>query len=67
MKCVVTGAAGFIGSHLCGIWPTATVTGIGCFTDYYPRLKSSCLLFAASRATFAANSISRSASHPKWS
>jgi len=36
---LVTGAAGFIGSHLCrrllrdGYW----VTGVDCFTDYYPR------------------------------
>jgi nucleoside-diphosphate-sugar epimerase len=39
MKALITGAAGFIGSHLttalldCG----AEVTGIDCFTDYYPR------------------------------
>lgn len=39
MKCLVTGAAGFIGSRLClrlheeGF----SVTGIDCFTDYYPR------------------------------
>jgi len=38
-RAVVTGAAGFIGSHLCerlladGWW----VTGVDCFTDYYPR------------------------------
>lgn len=39
MQCLVTGAAGFIGSRLClrlheeGF----SVTGIDCFTDYYPR------------------------------
>ncbi len=39
MNCLVTGAAGFIGSRLClrlhkeGF----SVTGIDCFTDYYPR------------------------------
>jgi len=39
MKCVVTGAAGFIGSHLCErlLADGHTVTGIDCFTDYYPR------------------------------
>lgn len=40
MKCLVTGAAGFIGSHLCerllrdGHW----VRGIDCFVPYYPRI-----------------------------
>ena len=39
MKALVTGAAGFIGSHLCEAlldkgWQ---VTGLDCFTDYYPR------------------------------
>jgi nucleoside-diphosphate-sugar epimerase len=39
MKALVTGAAGFIGSHLSGAlldrgWQ---VTGLDCFTDYYPR------------------------------
>jgi nucleoside-diphosphate-sugar epimerase len=40
MKCVVTGAAGFIGSHLSGslLDLGAEVVGIDCFTDYYPRL-----------------------------
>jgi len=39
MKCVVTGAAGFIGSHLCErlLADGHSVTGIDCFTDYYPR------------------------------
>jgi nucleoside-diphosphate-sugar epimerase len=39
MKALVTGAAGFIGSHLCErlIADGATVIGIDCFTDYYPR------------------------------
>ena len=39
MKCLVTGAAGFFGSHLCErlLEDGHTVTGIDCFTDYYPR------------------------------
>ena len=39
MRCVVTGAAGFIGSHLCErlLADGHTVTGVDCFTDYYPR------------------------------
>jgi UDP-glucose 4-epimerase len=39
MKALVTGAAGFIGSHLAErlIEAGAAVTGIDCFTDYYPR------------------------------
>jgi nucleoside-diphosphate-sugar epimerase len=39
MKAVVTGAAGFIGSHLSAalLDAGATVTGIDSFTDYYPR------------------------------
>ena len=39
MKAVVTGAAGFIGSHLSAalLESGATVTGIDCFTDYYAR------------------------------
>lgn len=39
MKALVTGAAGFIGSHLAErlIEAGATVTGLDCFTDYYPR------------------------------
>jgi nucleoside-diphosphate-sugar epimerase len=39
MNAVVTGAAGFIGSHLSAalLESGATVTGIDCFTDYYPR------------------------------
>ena len=39
MKALVTGVAGFIGSHLAetllaGGWE---VTGVDAFTDYYPR------------------------------
>ena len=39
MKALVTGAAGFIGSHLSErlVGTGATVVGIDCFTDYYPR------------------------------
>jgi UDP-glucose 4-epimerase len=39
MKAVVTGAAGFIGSHLSAalLDSGATVTGIDCFSDYYAR------------------------------
>jgi UDP-glucose 4-epimerase len=39
MKCIVTGVAGFIGSHLAErlIKLGYDVLGIDCFTDYYPR------------------------------
>lgn len=39
MKALVTGAAGFIASHLSGqlLDRGAEVTGIDCFADYYPR------------------------------
>jgi nucleoside-diphosphate-sugar epimerase len=39
MKALVTGAAGFIGSHLCEalLDRGAQVTGLDCFTDYYAR------------------------------
>ena len=39
MKCVVTGCAGFIGSHLAErlLKDGHTVVGVDCFTDYYPR------------------------------
>ncbi len=39
MNALVTGAAGFIGSTLAGrlLDAGARVTGIDCFTDYYPR------------------------------
>ena len=38
-QALVTGAAGFIGSHLCEalIGKGWQVTGLDCFTDYYPR------------------------------
>ena len=39
MNALITGVAGFIGSHLAArlLADGATVTGIDCFTDYYPR------------------------------
>jgi len=39
MKALVTGVAGFIGSHLAAslLDRGATVVGVDCFTDYYPR------------------------------
>jgi UDP-glucose 4-epimerase len=39
MKALVTGAAGFIGSHLTAslLDKGATVVGVDCFTDYYAR------------------------------
>lgn len=40
MKCLVTGAAGFIGSHLCErlLRDGHSVYGIDCFVPYYPRI-----------------------------
>lgn len=39
MECLVTGAAGFIGSHLCErlLKEGHRVTGVDCFTNYYDR------------------------------
>ena len=56
MRALVTGAAGFIGSHLAGalLDSGAEVTGIDCFTDYYPRpMKEANLAANADRPGFA--------------
>jgi nucleoside-diphosphate-sugar epimerase len=39
MKCMVTGAAGFVGSHLCEelLRQGHDVAGLDCFVDYYPE------------------------------
>jgi nucleoside-diphosphate-sugar epimerase len=55
MKALVTGAAGFIGSHLTSalLDRGAAVTGIDCFTDYYARdLKEANLEVNRGRAGF---------------
>jgi nucleoside-diphosphate-sugar epimerase len=55
VKALVTGAAGFIGSHLTGalLDRGAEVTGLDCFTDYYPRfVKDSNLAVNAGRPGF---------------
>ena len=55
MKALVTGAAGFIGSHLTAalLDRGAEVVGIDCFTDYYPRpIKEANLGENASRPGF---------------
>jgi nucleoside-diphosphate-sugar epimerase len=55
MQCVVTGAGGFIGSHLCErlLLLGHRVTGIDAFIPYYPRsVKEANLAAARSRAGF---------------
>jgi UDP-glucose 4-epimerase len=55
MKALVTGAAGFIGSHLAEalLDRGAEVTGLDCFADYYPRpIKERNLLASRQRGNF---------------
>jgi UDP-glucose 4-epimerase len=55
MKALVTGTAGFIGSHLTGalLDRGASVVGIDAFTDYYPRfIKEANLAVNAGRSGF---------------
>jgi nucleoside-diphosphate-sugar epimerase len=55
MNALVTGVAGFIGSTLAGrlLDTGARVTGIDCFTDYYPReMKEANLATVAGRGGF---------------
>lgn len=55
MKALVTGAAGFIGSHLCEalLARGAEIVGLDCFTDYYARsLKEANLEVNKHRAGF---------------
>jgi nucleoside-diphosphate-sugar epimerase len=56
MRCLVTGAAGFIGSHLCErlLADGHAVTGVDCFTPYYPRpVKERNLAILRGRPNFA--------------
>jgi nucleoside-diphosphate-sugar epimerase len=60
MKCLVTGAAGFIGSHLCERLVQAghDVVGIDAFIPYYPRLvKESNLAAVAAHQRFAFHAV----------
>ena len=55
MNALITGVAGFIGSHLATrlLDGGATVTGLDCFTDYYPRaMKEANLAVNADRPGF---------------
>ena len=54
-SCLVTGCAGFIGSHLCErlVHEGHQVVGIDCFTDYYPRpVKESNLAWLRTQSAF---------------
>jgi nucleoside-diphosphate-sugar epimerase len=68
MKCVVTGAAGFIGSHLCErlLADGHAVTAVDCFTAYYPRpVKERNLAGLRDRPHFAFHDLDLSAGVPK--
>lgn len=53
MRALVTGVAGFIGSHIAEalVERGADVTGVDCFTDYYPRQIKECNLQTLGAAT----------------
>ena len=53
MKCLVTGAAGFIGSHLCEhlLRSNHTVVGLDAFIPYYPRAAKEANLAALSQSS----------------
>jgi acyl-CoA thioesterase FadM len=68
MHALVTGAAGFIGSTLSGAAARqgARVTGIDCFTDYYPRAVKERNLADGAGARPVSRSSRRRCRRPTW-
>jgi UDP-glucose 4-epimerase len=69
IRAIVSGAAGFIGSHLCDrlLADGHEVVGIDCFRDYYPRtLKEQNLVLARTSPAFAFCPLDLAADDLNW-